>query len=159
MFDKCWTCDHMGRNCIPYLVSLSSADLLEWCRERKAILRLSNAQIAEETGIPKGTIDRLLSPGNTDFRYSTMQPVVFLLAGIRPEDLVCSTMATPEEHEETVAVLQRQVARERQIAVIRLHIIKALAISLAITLMLIIVALATDFIDPAIGYFWRTPHN
>lgn len=56
-------------------------------------------------------------------------------------------------------MLQRQVARERQIAVIRLHIIKALAISLAITLMLIIVALATDFIDPAIGYFWRTPHN
>lgn len=56
-------------------------------------------------------------------------------------------------------MLQRQVARERQIAVIRLHIIKALAISLAITLMLIIVALATDFIDPDIGYFGCTPHN
>ena len=63
------------------------------------------------------------------------------------------------EHEETVAVLQRQVARERQIAVIRLHIIKALAIGLAITLVLIIVALATDFIDPDIGYFGCTPHN
>ena len=160
MFKKCKSCDHAGKDCVPYLVSLSSANLIEWCRERKQFLHISNAQISEGTNVPKGTIDRLFSPGNTDFRYSTMQPIVFFLAGIKPEELNCEALHEAEERNgETVELLKDQVKHEQELAHTRMHIIQILAIALAVSAFVIILALVTDFIDPNLGYLWYTPHN
>ena len=88
MFDKCQTCAHSGKDCIPHLMALAATDLLAWCKERKKKLDLSNAEIAEKSNVPKGTIDRLFGKEEfTEFRFSTIQPVIRVLTGCRLEDL------------------------------------------------------------------------
>ena len=161
MFKKCRLCTHSGRDCLPYLLSLSTDDLLDWCRERKADLHISNAQLADETNTPRGTVDRLLAHGNTDFRYSTMQPVVLYLAGLKPEDMNCEAIqeSNSEQAEETVAAWKDRALREQSIARQRIHIIRILSVALAVLMAVIIIALATDLIDPEIGFFWHLPHN
>lgn len=90
MIEKCANCVRSGKNCIPRILSFSAAELLHWCKERKRFLNLSNAEIAEKTNVPKGTIDRLFSAHEyTEFRFSSIQPVICLLIGCEPEALNC----------------------------------------------------------------------
>lgn len=91
MFDKCQTCAHSGKDCIPHLMALAATDLLAWCKDRKKKLDLSNAEIAEKSNVPKGTIDRLFGKEEfTEFRFSTIQPVIRVLTGCKLEDLDCA---------------------------------------------------------------------
>lgn len=92
---KCKYCSHPGRACIPYLVTLSQSDTFDWCKIRKEALHLSNEDIAERTGVPKSTIDRIFSPRDTDCRFSTMQPVICVLSGCTHEELDCDNASSP----------------------------------------------------------------
>lgn len=76
---------------LPHVMSLNPSDLINWCRNRKQFLGLSNQRIAEQSGVPVGTIDRIMAGKYTEFRYSSIQPIIALLLGIaedtpRPED-------------------------------------------------------------------------
>lgn len=86
---NCKECTHPGRDCIPYIMTLSQEDTLAWCQARKKALHLSNDEIAERAKVPKSTVDRVFSPKATDCRFSTMQPIVCLLAGCSAEELDC----------------------------------------------------------------------
>ena len=70
---------------LPDILSLNSKDLIDWCNSRKKDMHLSNAKLANLTGVPEGTIDRILTGKNLEFRYSTIQPIVKLLIGINEE--------------------------------------------------------------------------
>lgn len=67
---------------LPDILSLNSKDLIDWCNTRKKQMHISNAKLANLTGVPEGTIDRILTGKNLEFRYSTIQPIVRLLLGI-----------------------------------------------------------------------------
>lgn len=59
-------------------------------REKKA-LNLSNVKLSEKTGVPIGTIDRLMSGNYTEYKYSSIQPLINVLIGFSndtplPED-------------------------------------------------------------------------
>lgn len=69
-------------NDLPDILSLNSKDIIDWCNKRKKEMHLSNAKLANATGVPEGTIDRILTGKNLEFRYSTIQPIVRLLIGI-----------------------------------------------------------------------------
>ena len=76
---------------LPQVMSLNPTDLINWCRNRKQFLGLSNQKLAEQSGVPVGTIDRIMAGKYTEFRYSSIQPVVTVLIGLRedtpkPED-------------------------------------------------------------------------
>lgn len=76
---------------LPNVLSLNPTDLINWCRNRKQFLGLSNQRLAEQSGVPVGTIDRIMAGHYTEFRYSSIQPVVAVLIGIdedtpRPEN-------------------------------------------------------------------------
>ena len=58
------------------------SELIKWCKERKATLNLSNQKLAELSGVPQGTIDRILSGSYNEFRYSSIQPLAAVLLGI-----------------------------------------------------------------------------
>lgn len=88
--EKCKTCTHYGRDCIPFVLSLSGSDLIQWMKVRKDALRLSNQDIADCTDVPKGTVDRIFSSKVADFRLSTIQPIVRALAGCAQDDLTCA---------------------------------------------------------------------
>ena len=67
------------------IMSLNPAELIKWCKARKATLHLSNQRLSELTGVPAGTIDRIMSGNYNEFRYSTVQPIISLLIGYREE--------------------------------------------------------------------------
>lgn len=82
MYSKCISCPKLGFSCEgPNFVAMSATELLEWCKLRKAKLGLSNAKLAEQSGLPKGTIDRLFAGEHFDFRFETIRPMIRVLVG------------------------------------------------------------------------------
>lgn len=67
----------------PKILSLNPNELIDWCNKRKKDMKLSNAKLAELTGVPEGTLDRIFTGKNPEFRYSTIQPIVAYLIGIQ----------------------------------------------------------------------------
>lgn len=121
MFESCKTCTHYGRDCIPFVVSLSVSDLIMWMRIRKDALRLSNADIAERATVPKGTVDRIFSSsGPADFRLTTVQPIVRVLAGCSADDLTCAPLSDDSlaghiaHLEDTIARLEAENRRQTE---------------------------------------------
>ena len=82
MYFECVTCPKIGTVCDgPNFLAMPSKDLLEWCKQRKTQLRWSNAKLAEESNVPKGTIDRIFSANPMDFKFETIRPVLKALVG------------------------------------------------------------------------------
>lgn len=82
MYDDCITCDKLGCSCDgPNFVAMSAVELLDWCKRRKQHLGLSRERLAEISGVPIGTINRLLSGTHYDFRYETLRPIIKVLVG------------------------------------------------------------------------------
>ena len=82
MYFECVTCPKIGTVCDgPNFLAMSSLDLLEWCKQRKALLRWTNAKLADESNVPKGTIDRLFSATPMDFKFETIRPILKALVG------------------------------------------------------------------------------
>lgn len=72
-------------NKYPNILSLNSKELIEWCNKRKKEMHISNSKLAMLTNVPEGTIDRILTGKNPEFRYSTIQPIVTFLIGYKEE--------------------------------------------------------------------------
>ena len=68
---------------VPNIMTLNSGDLIEWMRNRKKSLGLTNAKLSELSNVPEGTIDRILSQHYTEFRYSSIQPLMAVLIGLQ----------------------------------------------------------------------------
>lgn len=74
-----------NNNTYPKILSLKPNELIDWCNNRKKEMKLSNAKLAELTGVPEGTLDRIFTGKNPEFRYSTIQPIVAFLIGIQED--------------------------------------------------------------------------
>lgn len=72
-------------NNLPQVMSMNPTDLIKWCKNRKQFLGLSNQRLSEESGVPVGTIDRIMAGKYTEFRYSSIQPVISVLLGINED--------------------------------------------------------------------------
>ena len=68
---------------VPEILSLNAGGLIDWMKRRKAELGLSNAKLAELSGVPEGTIDRIMSKHYMEFRYSSVQPIMAVLIGVQ----------------------------------------------------------------------------
>lgn len=71
------------------LINFDSRQIIDWCIARKKAMGISNAKLADVTGVPEGTIDRIFTGRNNEYRYSTIQPIIRYLIGyddITPED-------------------------------------------------------------------------
>jgi len=119
MPERCLNCRHSGKDCIPHLMALAATDLLTWCKDRKKQLGLSNADIAEKSNVPKGTIDRIFGKEvYTEFRFTTIQPIIRVLTGCKMEDLDCAEhetvdqklLNTIEKQEEHIKALEKENA-------------------------------------------------
>lgn len=181
MFEKCLYCDHSGKDCIQYVMSLQLHDIITWCKERKDKIGITNAKISELTGIPKGTIDRMFSESEklTDFRFSTVQPVVMALTGAADGDADCESHTVDIEakrrierlehdnarltqhmeemkanHQTETDFLKQQLEHEQATSESRKKAFYVVAIALGVTLSVIILALIVDRLNPNIGFFW-----
>ena len=59
MFDRCIGCDRLGKDCVPNLMALPFPDLMNWWKKRQALLDWTNQELADKSGIPVGTINRI----------------------------------------------------------------------------------------------------
>lgn len=74
-------------------VTLNPVELIKWCKNRKVTLGLSNAKLSDMSGVPIGTIDRIMSGNYTEFKYSSVQPLISVLIEFGKE--------TPEPNEDS----------------------------------------------------------
>lgn len=88
MFNRCIGCERLGQDCVPNLIALPWADLLDWWKKRQALLGWTNQVLAEKSGIPMGTITRIKT-SEDDCKYSTMRSIVHALLGSYSVEFPC----------------------------------------------------------------------
>lgn len=176
MYLECLECHKLGTTCKgPNFVAMPAHELWEWCKKRKSQLRLTNQQLADLSGTPKGTIDRLFSKEQTDFKYETIRPILPVLVGGSFEDTVCQDpqqdalvaeqikrleeenaklkekveelKELKQEKKEEIAFLKSEVENKRKY----IRVLFPLVIFLA---SIIILALVIDYMNSHIGFFW-----
>lgn len=84
MYLDCLNCQKLGDSCDgPNFLALTAPQLLDWCKQRKQKLGITNAKLAELANTPKGTIDRIFSGSYLDYRYETIRPILRVLVGCK----------------------------------------------------------------------------
>lgn len=182
MYLECISCPKMGISCDgPNFVAMSAPELLHWCKSRKAHMGLSNGRLAELSGMPKGTIDRLFAGEHVDFRYETIRPLIKALTGgqwsgspcpdpndnetaalkEKAERLARNNMLLQshidrdnEQHQKQLEFLREQIKHEQASADGYKRAVVTLSIMLGVALLLIAAALIIDKINPDKGFFW-----
>ena len=177
MYLECLDCPKLGTTCKgPNFVAMPAHDLWEWCKKRKAQLRLTNQQLADLSGTPKGTIDRLFAKDQADFKYETIRPVIRVLVGGEFDDeatcqdpqqdaLAAEQIKRLEEEnaklKETIVELKELKAEKKEeIAFLKSEVenkrkyIRILVPLVIILVSIIICALVVDYMNSHIGFFW-----
>lgn len=181
-FTACITCPKLGNGCDgPNFFSLPASDVLEWCKRRKAELRLSNLKLSELSGVPKGTVDSVFAGNRIDFKFETLRPIIRVLVGgefhgnpcpdpngdasAKIEELTRRNESLRKVIAENKAAYDADLERERSDAQRRVDYLKKqlrerkitsiiLAVALAIAVAVIIIALLIDRTNPDKGFFW-----
>lgn len=108
MFDKCIKCPRIGESCVPNLMLLSFADLMQWCAKRQKHLEWTNHMLADKSKVPVGTINRIKAGEYDDCRYSTIKNILIALIGGTTDEFSCTEQVERE--------LQQKEQLERQAA-------------------------------------------
>lgn len=107
MFEKCIKCNRMGESCVPNLMLLSFADLMQWCSKRQKHLEWTNQTLADKSKVPIGTISRIKA-GEEDCKYSTIRNILIALIGGTTDEFSCTEQVEKELRQ--VEQLERQTA-------------------------------------------------
>lgn len=79
-YNLCLNCAHIGKRCDgPNFLAMDTDRLCEWCRLRKNYLKWSNAYIADQAGIAKVSVERIMAGETKDLRISTLRAVLKVL--------------------------------------------------------------------------------
>ena len=96
MFEKCIKCNRMGESCVPNLMLLPFPNLIEWCSKRQKYLEWTNQTLAEKSGVPLGTINRIKAGEYQDCKYSTMKNILIALIGGTKDEFHCTEQVANE---------------------------------------------------------------
>lgn len=95
MFEKCIKCNKMGESCVPNLMLLPFADLMQWCGKRQKYLEWTNHTLAEKSKVPIGTINRIKA-NEEDCKYSTIRNILIALIGGTTDEFSCTEQVERE---------------------------------------------------------------
>lgn len=109
MFDKCIKCNRIGDSCVPNLMLLPFADLIQWCIKRQKHLEWTNQTLAEKSNVPVGTINRIKAGEYLDCRYSTIKNLLIALIGGTSDEFSCTEQVTRELRQ--MEQLEQQAAK------------------------------------------------
>lgn len=90
MFEKCIKCEKLGNSCVPNLMILSFADLIQWCIQRQKYLGWTSPVLAEKSKVPIGTINRIKAGDYLDCKYSTIKNILIALIGGTTDEFPCT---------------------------------------------------------------------
>ena len=109
MFEKCIKCNRMGESCVPNLMLLPFADLMQWCAKRQKHLEWTTQTLADKSNVPIGTIKRIKAGEYLDCKYSTIKNILIALIGGTTNEFECTEQVEKELRQ--VEQLERQAAR------------------------------------------------
>lgn len=110
MFEKCIKCERIGESCVPNLMLLPFADLLQWCIKRQKHLGWSNQALADNSKkIPVGTINRIWAGDYLDCKYSTIRYLLIALIGGTTNEFSCTEQVEKELRQ--IEKLEQQAAK------------------------------------------------
>lgn len=96
MYEKCITCERIGESCVPNLMLLPFADLMQWCNKRQKHLGWTNQILADRSKVPVGTINRLKAGDYLDCKYSTIRNILITLIGGTTNEWQCTEQVERE---------------------------------------------------------------
>ena len=96
MFEKCIKCDRLGESCVPNLMLLPFADLIQWCGKRQKYLDWTNPQLADKSKVPLGTITRIKGGKYTDAMYLNIKSILIALIGGTNNEFPCNELIEKE---------------------------------------------------------------
>lgn len=108
MFDKCIKCNKIGESCVPNLMLLPFADLMQWCTKRQKHLEWTNHTLADKSNVPIGTINRIKA-SEDDCKYSTIRNILIALIGGTTDEFSCTEQVEKELRQ--MEQLEQQAAR------------------------------------------------
>jgi predicted transcriptional regulator len=121
MFDRCIGCERLGKDCVPNLMALSFPDMMTWWKKRQALLDWTNQELADRSGIPVGTINRIRK-GEDDPRYSTMRSIIHALMGGHTAEFPCQKKLDAEfAHIEELEKQRQELIEERNALLAKFH--------------------------------------
>ncbi len=109
MFEKCIKCNRMGESCVPNLMLLPFADLMQWCGKRQKFLEWTNQTLADKSKVPVGTINRIKAGEYADCKYSTMRSILIALIGGTTDEFACTEQVEKELRQ--LEQLEQQAAK------------------------------------------------
>lgn len=121
-FEKCISCERIGESCVPNLMTLPFADLIQWCNLRQKHLKWTNQQLADKSRVPLSTITRIKAGDYADCKYSTIRSILIALIGGTTDEFPCneqvekkleSLSAVEQENEELKARLAHMDEQHR----------------------------------------------
>lgn len=115
MEKKCANCEHLGRDCPKQMLYLTLDNLIDWCRSATARLHLTHDDVAKTSGVPKGTIDRVLSRQSADCKYATIHAIVVDLLGRLGVESPCLDELLAADSAETEALMAQNAEMERKL--------------------------------------------
>ena len=113
MFEKCIQCPRLGESCVPNLMLLPFASLLQWCDKRQKYLGWTNQILAYRCSVPVGTINRIKAGEYLDCKYSTIKNILIALIGGTTDEFSCTEQVAQELQQ--LEQLEQQVAKVRAI--------------------------------------------
>lgn len=108
MFDKCIKCNRMGESCVPNLMLLPFADLIQWIDKRQKYLELSSQTLADKSNVPVGTIKRIKAGEYMDCKYSTIKSILIALIGGITDEFSCTEQVEKELRDKEQLVQQAE---------------------------------------------------
>ena len=96
MFEKCIQCNRLGESCVPNLMLLPFADLIQWWNKRQKYLGWTNQVLADKSKVPVGTINRIKAGDYLDCKYSTIKNILSALIGGTTDEFSCTEQVEKE---------------------------------------------------------------
>lgn len=109
MFEKCIKCNRIGESCVPNLMLLPFADLLQWWDKRQKHLGWTNQDLSDKSKVPVGTIKRIKAGEYLDCKYSTIKNILIALIGGTTDEFACTEQV--EKELQQMERLEQQAAR------------------------------------------------
>lgn len=109
MFDKCIKCNRIGESCVPNIMLLPFAELIQWCNKRQKHLGWTNQMLADKSNVPVGTITRIKAGEYFDCRYSTIKNILIALIGGTTDEFSCTEQVERELRQ--IEQLEQQAAK------------------------------------------------
>lgn len=109
MFEKCIACNRIGESCVPNLMLLPFANLIQWIDKRQKHLGWTSQALADKSSVPVGTIKRIKAGDYMDCKYSTIKSILITLIGGTTDEFSCTEQVEKELRQ--MEQLEQQTAK------------------------------------------------